>query len=79
MRAFLQPLDEKVWLVVEVGWTKPTTKCYKPMGKTHPWKLACKCRRRGMKMRSKLQISIVEHWMSCLVPWLTMNLRRSHP
>ena len=24
MRAFLQSLDEKVWLVVEVGWTKPT-------------------------------------------------------
>ena len=23
MRAFLQSLDEKVWLVVEVGWTKP--------------------------------------------------------
>ena len=24
MRAFLLSLDEKVWLVVEVGWTKPT-------------------------------------------------------
>ena len=23
MRAFLQSLDEKVWLAVEVGWTKP--------------------------------------------------------
>ena len=23
MRAFLQSLDEKVWLVVEVGWKKP--------------------------------------------------------
>ena len=24
MIVFLQSLDEKVWLVVEVGWTKPT-------------------------------------------------------
>ena len=24
MRAFLQSLDEKVWQVVEIGWTKPT-------------------------------------------------------
>ena len=24
MRAFLQSLDEKVWLAVEVGWTRPT-------------------------------------------------------
>ena len=24
MRAFLQSLDEKVWLAIEVGWTKPT-------------------------------------------------------
>ena len=24
LRAFLQSLDEKVWLVVKVGWTKPT-------------------------------------------------------
>ena len=24
MRAFLQSLDEKVWLVVKLGWTKPT-------------------------------------------------------
>ena len=24
MRAFLQSLDEKVWHVVEIGWTKPT-------------------------------------------------------
>ena len=24
MRAFLQSLNEKVWLGVEVGWTKPT-------------------------------------------------------
>ena len=24
MKAFLQSLDEKVWLAVEVGWTKPT-------------------------------------------------------
>ena len=23
MRAFLQSLDEKVWLAVEIGWTKP--------------------------------------------------------
>ena len=23
MRAFLQSLDEKVWKVVEIGWTKP--------------------------------------------------------
>ena len=23
MRAFLQSLDEKVWQVVEIGWTKP--------------------------------------------------------
>ena len=23
MRAFLQSLDEKVWLAVEVGWTRP--------------------------------------------------------
>ena len=23
MRAFLQSLDEKVWLAIEVGWTKP--------------------------------------------------------
>ena len=23
MRAFLKSLDEKVWLAVEVGWTKP--------------------------------------------------------
>ena len=23
MRVFLQSLDEKVWLAVEVGWTKP--------------------------------------------------------
>ena len=23
MRAFLQPLDEKVWQVVKIGWTKP--------------------------------------------------------
>ena len=23
MRAFLQSLDEKVWHVVEIGWTKP--------------------------------------------------------
>ena len=23
MRAFLQSLDEKFWLAVEVGWTKP--------------------------------------------------------
>ena len=23
-RAFLQSLDEKVWQVVEIGWTKPT-------------------------------------------------------
>ena len=23
MRAFLQPLDEKVWQAVEIGWTKP--------------------------------------------------------
>ena len=23
MRAFLQFLDEKVWQVVEIGWTKP--------------------------------------------------------
>ena len=23
MRAFLQPLDEKVWQVMEIGWTKP--------------------------------------------------------
>ena len=23
MRAFLQFLDEKVWLAVEIGWTKP--------------------------------------------------------
>ena len=23
MRAFLQPLDEKVWQDVEIGWTKP--------------------------------------------------------
>ena len=24
MRVFLQSLDEKVWQVVEIGWTKPT-------------------------------------------------------
>ena len=24
MRAFLQSLDEKVWQVIEIGWTKPT-------------------------------------------------------
>ena len=24
MRAFLQFLDEKVWKIVEIGWTKPT-------------------------------------------------------
>ena len=24
MRAFLESLDEKVWQVVEIGWTKPT-------------------------------------------------------
>ena len=24
MRAFLQFLDEKVWLAIEIGWTKPT-------------------------------------------------------
>ena len=24
MRAFLQSLDEKVWQVMEIGWTKPT-------------------------------------------------------
>ena len=24
LRAFLQSLDEKVWQVVEIGWTKPT-------------------------------------------------------
>ena len=24
MRTFLQSLDEKVWQVVEIGWTKPT-------------------------------------------------------
>ena len=24
MRAFLQPLDEKVWKAVEISWTKPT-------------------------------------------------------
>ena len=24
MRLFLQSLDEKVWQVVELGWTKPT-------------------------------------------------------
>ena len=24
MRAFLQSLDEKVWQVVKIGWTKPT-------------------------------------------------------
>ena len=24
MRAFLQSLNEKVWQVVEIGWTKPT-------------------------------------------------------
>ena len=24
IRAFLQSLDEKVWLAVEIGWTKPT-------------------------------------------------------
>ena len=24
MKAFLQSLDEKVWLAIEVGWTKPT-------------------------------------------------------
>ena len=24
MRSFLQSLDEKVWLVVKLGWTKPT-------------------------------------------------------
>ena len=24
MKAFLQSLDEKVWQVVEIGWTKPT-------------------------------------------------------
>ena len=24
MRAFLQSLDEKVWLAIEVGWTKTT-------------------------------------------------------
>ena len=23
MRVFLQPLDEKVWQAVEIGWTKP--------------------------------------------------------
>ena len=23
MRAFLQPLDEKVWQAMEIGWTKP--------------------------------------------------------
>ena len=23
MRAFLQPLDEKVWQIVEIGWIKP--------------------------------------------------------
>ena len=23
MRAFLQSLDEKVWQVIEIGWTKP--------------------------------------------------------
>ena len=24
MRSFLQSLDEKVWQVVEIGWTEPT-------------------------------------------------------
>ena len=24
MRVFLQSLDEKVWQIVEIGWTKPT-------------------------------------------------------
>ena len=24
MKVFLQSLDEKVWLAIEVGWTKPT-------------------------------------------------------
>ena len=24
MRVFLQSLDEKVWQVMEIGWTKPT-------------------------------------------------------
>ena len=26
MRAFLQSLDEKVWQIVEIGWTKPKEK-----------------------------------------------------
>ena len=24
MQAFLQSLDERVWLAIDVGWTKPT-------------------------------------------------------
>ena len=30
MRAFLQSLDEKVWQVVEIGWTKPRKR--RPIG-----------------------------------------------